>query len=65
MNGIVTTEWKYGGYAKVLERKGRNVRYVEKHIWVCPECKHEVRGSRYKPQHNCPCCAKRKENDNG
>lgn len=64
MNEIVTTEWKYGGYTKVLEGKGRNTRIIERHVWVCPECGHEVKSGKNKPQHDCPCCVKRKENDN-
>ncbi len=59
MNETVTTDWKYNGYTIVKAGEGRNARYVEKHIWICPECKHEVRGGKQKPQHNCSRCSRK------
>ena len=60
------SKWKYDGYTKIKEGSGRHARYIENHIYKCPECGWLVRTERTeKPPRHCPNCWKDMEEGEG
>lgn len=60
------SKWIYDGYTKVKTGSGRHQRYVENHIYKCPDCGWSVRTERTtKPPQYCPNCQKDMKEDEG
>ena len=52
-------KWVYEGYTKVKTGSGRHARFIENHIYICPDCKREIRvEGTQKPPRFCPNCQK-------